>query len=88
MMNIVGHKHDCAGVTAAWSVLYLMLERRSKKKYLQWNRSNWQFWVRGAMVPMCVMNAVGGGLVYLTEKRTVDESLFKEAYQHWKSLYG
>lgn len=84
-MNLTGYKHDCAGITAAWSGLYLVLAAR-RKKHSAWEIPKGRVWSRRALVPICLMNMVGGGLVYLTEKRTVEKNEVKEMWENLKSL--
>lgn len=72
-MNLSGFPSAAAGFNAAWSALYLIMRRRGKLPRFELRTS--QFWGQKAMGPMCVMNVVGGGLVYvMNNKRTREEN--------------
>ncbi len=38
-------------------------------------------------MPVCLMNVVGGGLVYFTEKRTQERDEIREKIQEFRSLF-
>ncbi|KAI9793496.1 MAG: hypothetical protein M1816_007928 [Peltula sp. TS41687] len=70
-LNLNDYVVDSAGVTAAWSGLYLLMARRRKQAFA----SKWSVrgMVRGATMGTCVVNLLGGGLVYAFGKRTPEE---------------
>lgn len=65
-LNVQGYKTDAAGLSAAWSALYLVLARRTTSVYSALKPSNWNTGGlrRGATLGMCLAQAVGGGLAY------------------------
>jgi hypothetical protein len=69
-LNVYGVKKDSAGITAAWSGLYLLLARRRKHPLMQkWGTRGI---IRGATMGLCVANLLGGGFVYGTGKRSAE----------------
>jgi len=60
--NLSGYKIDSAGITAAWSGLYLLLAQRRKQKLV--SKFGARGLIRGATLGLCVVNLVGGGLAY------------------------
>jgi hypothetical protein len=69
--NIQGLKTDSAGISAAWSGLYLLLAARRRQPFMQ--RWGVRGIVRGATMGLCLVNMVGGGLAYTLGKREEDE---------------
>lgn len=70
--NIQGHKVDSAGISAAWSGLYLLLAGRRKHQFMKkWGPRGI---VRGTTMGFCLINMVGGGLAYTMGKRDDEES--------------
>lgn len=66
-LNLNGFTVDSAGITAAWSGLYLLMARRRHQPFVQkWGVRGV---VRGATMGMCFANLVGGGLAYGFGKR-------------------
>ncbi|KAI9887628.1 MAG: hypothetical protein M1823_000612 [Watsoniomyces obsoletus] len=65
-LNINGYVADSAGVTAAWSGIYLLMARRRKQALM----SKWGLKgiLRGATMGTCLANVVGGGLVYALDR--------------------
>ena len=65
-LNTQGYKKDAAGLSAAWSALYLVLARRSAGVTSALKPSNWngRGLTRVATVTLCLGQAVGGGLAY------------------------
>lgn len=69
-LNVYDVKKDSAGITAAWSGLYLLLARRRKHPLMQkWGTRGI---IRGATMGLCVANLLGGGFVYATGKRSAE----------------
>jgi hypothetical protein len=69
--NIQGFKTDSAGISAAWSGLYLLLAGRRRQQFMQ--RWGARGIVRGATMGLCLVNMVGGGLAYTLGKREEEE---------------
>jgi hypothetical protein len=67
-----GFKKDSAGISAAWSGLYLLLASRRKQKFVKkWGPRGI---VRGASMGLALVNMVAGGLTYtLGTKEDEDE---------------
>lgn len=64
--NLNGFKTDSAGISAAWSALYLALAARRKQQFAKkWGPRGI---VRGATMGLCLVNMVGGGLAYTMGK--------------------
>lgn len=61
------YKVDAAGITAAWSGLYMGLATRRKQALRQkWGTRGL---VRGATLGLCGINLMACGLVYIVGKR-------------------
>ena len=61
--NLSGYKTDAAGISAAWSGLYISLA--SRRKYgLKQKFMSVRGVVRGAAMGLAAVNVVGGGLAY------------------------
>lgn len=58
---------DAAGITAAWSGLYMLLARRRRQPLAR--RFGTRGLIRGATIGLCTVNLVCGGLVYAVGKR-------------------
>jgi hypothetical protein len=84
-LNMTGYKHDSAALTGAYSGLYLLLARRSKYNWAEYGR--FQRFCGRLAVPVCLMNVVGGGLVYFTEKRTQERDEIRDKINEFKSLF-
>ncbi|EEQ87813.1 hypothetical protein RJZ56_002287 [Blastomyces dermatitidis] len=66
-LNLLDYKVDAAGVSAAWSGLYLLLAAKRKQPFMKkWNARGI---VRGAAMGLGFTNMVSGGLVYMLGKR-------------------
>ncbi|ODH26093.1 hypothetical protein ACO22_04821 [Paracoccidioides brasiliensis] len=66
-LNLLDHKVDAAGVSAAWSGLYLLLAAKRKQQFRQkWGARGI---VRGTAMGLGFANMVSGGLVYILGKR-------------------
>ncbi|OMP83393.1 hypothetical protein BK809_0004774, partial [Diplodia seriata] len=70
-LNLNGYKKDAAGMTAAWSGLYVLLARRRKQRL--YSKFGARGITRGATVAMCGANLVGGGLAYAFGTREAEE---------------
>lgn len=69
--NLQGFTVDSAGISAAWSGLYLLLAGRRKQPFMK--RWGARGIVRGATIGLCFANLVGGGLGYTLGKREEEE---------------
>ncbi|KAL4927162.1 uncharacterized protein BDV17DRAFT_132953 [Aspergillus undulatus] len=71
--NLNGFKTDSAGISAAWSGLYLLLAGRRKQPFMKkWGARGI---TRGATMGLCLVNMVGGGLAYTLGKREDEEDV-------------
>ncbi|KAL3468328.1 hypothetical protein BJX64DRAFT_2295 [Aspergillus heterothallicus] len=69
--NIQGFKTDTAGISAAWSGLYLLLAGRRRQPFMKkWGARGI---TRGATMGLALVNMVGGGLAYTLGKREDEE---------------
>jgi len=69
--NLQGFKVDSAGISAAWSGLYLLLAARRKQPFMKkWGARGI---VRGATMGLCLANMVAGGLTYTLGRREKEE---------------
>ncbi|EER26161.1 hypothetical protein D8B26_003501 [Coccidioides posadasii str. Silveira] len=70
-VNLLGYKEDAAGISAAWSGLYVLLAGRRKQPF----RNKWTLRgaVRGAAMGVGLVNLVSGGIVYISGKRSKDD---------------
>jgi hypothetical protein len=69
--NLQGFKKDSAGISAAWSGLYLLLAGRRRQQFMKkWGARGI---VRGMTMGLCLANMVGGGLAYTLGKREEEE---------------
>ncbi|EED23801.1 conserved hypothetical protein [Talaromyces stipitatus ATCC 10500] len=60
--NVNGFKKDSAGISAAWSGLYLLLASRRKQAFMKkWGPRGI---IRGASMGLALTNLVAGGLTY------------------------
>ncbi|GES62568.1 altered inheritance of mitochondria protein 19 [Aspergillus terreus] len=70
--NLQGFKKDSAGISAAWSGLYLLLAGRRRQQFMKkWGARGI---VRGMTMGLCLANMVGGGLAYTLGKREEEEN--------------
>lgn len=65
--NLQGYKVDSAGVSGAWSGLYLLLASRRRQTLAK--KFSVRGVVRGASMAFCLANMIGGGLAYTFGKR-------------------
>lgn len=61
-LNLLGDATDAAGLSSAWSGVYLLMARRRKQALVRkWSPRGV---VRGATMGLCLVNLVCGGLVF------------------------
>lgn len=79
-LNVAGFKIDSAGMTAAWSGLYVLLAARRGRRVAAplRNKFSARGLVRGAAMGLGGINAVAGGLAYATGNRKAEEEERKE----------
>ncbi|KAF2280594.1 uncharacterized protein EI97DRAFT_1671 [Westerdykella ornata] len=65
-LNLAQFKTDAAGITAAWSGLYMLLAMRRKQQLK--NKLTVRGVVRGASLGLCAVNVAGCGLAYVLGK--------------------
>ena len=70
-MNINGFAIDAAGISAAWSGLYMLLALRRKQGIK--SKFGARGIVRGATLGLCAAQVVGGGLAYTFGRRREEE---------------
>ena len=70
-LNVGGFKVDSAGITSAWSGIYLLLAMRRKAGGLR-QRFNTRGVVRGATLGLCLFNVATGAVAYGLGKRRED----------------
>lgn len=61
-LNLSGYTKDSAGLSAAWSGLYLLLASRRKHRVLE--KFGTRGIIRGATLGLCAVNLVSGGISY------------------------
>lgn len=76
-LNIGGFKIDSAGITAAWSGLYVLLAARRRPASLR-QRFTARGAVRGIAMGLGGLNAVAGGYAYATGDREAEKIERKE----------
>ncbi|OCL01985.1 hypothetical protein AOQ84DRAFT_328120 [Glonium stellatum] len=69
-LNINSYKIDSAGITAAWSGLYLLLASRRKQRLVQ--KFGARGIIRGATLGLCVANVAGCGVAYAFGRRKTE----------------
>ncbi|KAB5582414.1 hypothetical protein GE09DRAFT_266705 [Coniochaeta sp. 2T2.1] len=77
-LNVAGFKIDSAGMTAAWSGLYVLLAARRRPASLRNKLFSARGVVRGAAMGLGVAYMVAGGLAYGTGNRKVEEEERRE----------
>jgi hypothetical protein len=70
--NLQGFKTETAGISAAWSGLYLLLAGRRRQPLMK--KFGARGIVRGATMGLCLVNMIGGGLAYTLGKREEEET--------------
>ncbi|KAE8148575.1 hypothetical protein BDV25DRAFT_158062 [Aspergillus avenaceus] len=69
--NLQGFKADSAGISGAWSGLYLLLAGRRRQPFMKkWGALGI---IRGMTMGLCLANMVGGGIAYTLGKREEDD---------------
>ncbi|KAH8883434.1 hypothetical protein GQ53DRAFT_830590 [Thozetella sp. PMI_491] len=76
-LNVAGFTIDSAGMSAAWSGLYVLLAARRRPATLR-KRFSARGAVRGVAMGLGTVNAVAGGYVYATGDRKAEELERKE----------
>lgn len=84
---MAGDKHDAAALNCAYSALYLVLTRRSDYNHNWAERRTFQRVCKRMAVPLCLMNMIGGGLVFSTEERTVERDQLGDLVREMKSWF-
>ncbi|CAI7668067.1 hypothetical protein N7527_003259 [Penicillium freii] len=69
--NLQGFKTDTAGISAAFSGLYLLLAARRRQPFMK--KLGVRGVVRGATMGLALVNMIGGGLAYTLGKREEEE---------------
>lgn len=76
-LNLSSYNIDSAGITAAWSGLYLLLARKRKGPGGFTTRLSSKFGarglIRGATMGVAAMNLVGGGVTYAFGRRSKED---------------
>jgi len=67
-LNLSGYKTDAAGLSAAWSALYIVLAARRKPARLM-SKFGTRGVLRGATMALAGVNMVSGGVAYAFGKR-------------------
>lgn len=70
-LNLNGYKTDAAGISAAWSGLYLLLASRRKQKVLQ--KFGTRGILRGATMGLAAVNLAAGGIAWTFGKPGRDD---------------
>lgn len=68
-LNLNGYEADAAGITAAWSGLYMLLAGRRKAASLK-SKFGVRGWVRGSAIALALANVAGGGTYYVFGKKS------------------
>lgn len=71
-LNVAGYKIDSAGMTAAWSGLYVLLAARRRPASLRSKFMSLRGVVRGAAMGLGGVNTVAGGYVYFMGNREAE----------------
>jgi len=71
-LNLSDYKVDSAGISAAWSTLYLILARRRKQPFARkWGARGI---IRGSTMGLCLTNLLACGFTYATGWRSKEEA--------------
>ncbi|KAJ5474567.1 hypothetical protein N7475_004133 [Penicillium sp. IBT 31633x] len=70
--NLQGFKTDTAGMSAAFSGLYLLLAARRRQPFMK--KMGVRGVVRGATMGLALVNMIGGGLAYTLGKREEEDN--------------
>lgn len=93
-LNISSYTVDSAGLTAAWSGLYLIMANRRSVSGTSWGRRMGSKFgarglVRGSAMVLAGMNVVGGGLTYVSGKRDdLEERVVWEGGKKFEGMVG
>lgn len=77
-LSVAGFKIDAAGLSAAWSGLYVLLAARRRPVASLRQRFTARAAVRGAAVGLGLVNAAGGGYAYAMGDREAERAVRKE----------
>lgn len=77
-LSVAGFKIDAAGLSAAWSGLYVLLAARRRPVASLRQRFTARAAVRGAAVGLGIANAAGGGYAYAMGDREAERVERKE----------
>ncbi|KAG6359850.1 hypothetical protein INS49_010903 [Diaporthe citri] len=77
-LSVAGFKIDAAGLSAAWSGLYVLLAARSRPVASLRQRFTARAAVRGGAVGLGIVNAAGGGYAYAMGDREAERVERKE----------
>lgn len=80
-LNLAGFTTDSAGITAAWSGLYVLLALRRRQPSLR-SRFTVRGAVRGGAIGLGTVNCAAGGLVWATGDRGREEAE-RKARNRW-----
>ncbi|KAK3937343.1 hypothetical protein QBC46DRAFT_393000 [Diplogelasinospora grovesii] len=76
-LNVAGFKIDSAGMTAAFSGIYVLLASRRRQISLR-NKFNVRGVVRGTAMGLGIANVIAGGYTYATGDRKIEEEERRE----------
>ncbi|KAK3314528.1 hypothetical protein B0H66DRAFT_314972 [Apodospora peruviana] len=76
-LSVAGFKIDSAGMTAAWSGIYVLLASRRRPAALR-KKFTLRGAVRGTAMGLGVVNTVAGGYTYATGDRKAEEELRRD----------
>jgi len=80
-LNVAGYVIDSAGLTAAWSGMYVLLALRRRQPSLR-QRFTARGAVRAAAMGLGTVNCVAGGVTYLNGNRA-KEAAERQARNRW-----
>lgn len=88
-MNLSGFKRESAGTMAAGSAIYLHAQRKGSRHKLHstLSESKWRFFIRGGLRPICYMNVLGGGLVFVMDKTIQEGNEVERSWEWLKARY-
>ncbi len=82
-MNVAGYAIDSAGMTAAWSGLYVLLALRRRQPSLR-HKFTARGILRGSTIGLGAINCLAGGVTYLNGDRE-KEAAERRARNRWGS---
>lgn len=81
-LNLAGYAIDSAGITAAWSGLYVLLSLRRRRLVAFRKGINARTLVQGAAMGLGTVNCLAGAVTYLNGDR-VKEAAERKARNRW-----